>query len=70
MPQFICARQALLRSLTWRYLFNIHERFLHPDELFFSSLAYNPNLKMLGACLIAPAPISEVDLNYLAKFFI
>ena len=47
-----------------------HNAFKHPDELFFSTLAYNPHLSLPGACLIAPPPHSEVDLGFLAKYVI
>ncbi|VDM27017.1 unnamed protein product [Hydatigera taeniaeformis] len=47
-----------------------HAMFQHPDELFFATLAYNPHLKLPGACLTAPPPRSEVNLGFLAKFVI
>ncbi|CDS36961.1 glycosyltransferase 14 family member [Echinococcus multilocularis] len=47
-----------------------HKALKHPDELFFSTLAYNPHLKLPGACLIAPPPKSEVDLAFLAKYVV
>ncbi|KAL5967832.1 Beta-13-galactosyl-O-glycosyl-glycoprotein beta-16-N-acetylglucosaminyltransferase [Taenia solium] len=47
-----------------------HGIFNHPDELFFATLAYNPHLKLPGACLIAPPPMSEVNLGFLAKFVV
>uniref|UniRef100_A0A5K3FXL3 Acyltransf_C domain-containing protein n=2 Tax=Mesocestoides corti TaxID=53468 RepID=A0A5K3FXL3_MESCO len=42
----------------------------HPDEFFFPTLAYNSQLRLPGSCLHIPAPRSEVNLNYLAKFVI
>ncbi|KAL5965883.1 Beta-13-galactosyl-O-glycosyl-glycoprotein beta-16-N-acetylglucosaminyltransferase 4 [Taenia solium] len=45
-----------------------HKVLQHPDELFFSTLAYNPHLGLPGACLIAPPPITEVNLGFPAKY--
>ena len=47
-----------------------HRAIAHPDELFFSSLAYNPHLQLPGACIQAPLPPSEVNLGFLAKYVI
>ena len=40
---------------------------LHPDELYFNVLAYNPHLGMPGACL-DEQPIPERGYGYLGKF--
>ncbi|VDD77570.1 unnamed protein product [Mesocestoides corti] len=37
----------------------------HPDEFFFPTLACNSRLRLPGSCLHSPAPMSEVNLNYL-----
>ncbi|KAM7533557.1 hypothetical protein Aperf_G00000123105 [Anoplocephala perfoliata] len=47
-----------------------HGIYPHPDELFFSSLNYNPHLRLPGSCLTAPPPAEEVGLGYLAKYVI
>ncbi|VDM16491.1 unnamed protein product [Hydatigera taeniaeformis] len=47
-----------------------HKVFEHPDELFFSTLAYNPHLRLPGSCLVAPPPLSEVNLGFPAKFVV
>lgn len=42
---------------------------LHPDELFFNALAYNPHLGMPGACK-NDQPLSERKFAYLGRFVI
>ncbi|VDD78365.1 unnamed protein product [Mesocestoides corti] len=43
---------------------------MHPDELFFPTLAYNSQLRLSGACLYGPSPQSEVGCNFLGRFVI
>ncbi|KAL5103766.1 Beta-13-galactosyl-O-glycosyl-glycoprotein beta-16-N-acetylglucosaminyltransferase 4 [Taenia crassiceps] len=47
-----------------------HKALKHPDELFFSTLAYNPQLKLPGACLVVPPPMTEVNLGFPVKYVI
>lgn len=47
-----------------------HKAFLNDMELFFTVLAYNPQFRMPGACLIAPSPPRETNLGYLGNFII
>ncbi|KAL5104021.1 Beta-13-galactosyl-O-glycosyl-glycoprotein beta-16-N-acetylglucosaminyltransferase [Taenia crassiceps] len=44
--------------------------FRNPDELFFPTFAYNPHLRLPGACLTAPSPSSERGMHFLAKYVI
>ncbi|VDD78118.1 unnamed protein product [Mesocestoides corti] len=43
---------------------------MHPDEFFFSTLAYNSQFRLPGACLHGPAPLPEVNIGYLGRFVI
>lgn len=54
----------------FRDLLLLHKAFKHPDELYFSTLNYNPQLKLTGSCLVAPSPQNEVNINFLAKYVI
>ncbi|KAM7533058.1 hypothetical protein Aperf_G00000123151 [Anoplocephala perfoliata] len=47
-----------------------HGIYSHPDELFFSSLNYNPHLRLPGSCLTAPPPPEEVNLGFLVRYII
>ncbi|VDK37469.1 unnamed protein product [Taenia asiatica] len=47
-----------------------HQAFITPEELYFPILVYNPNLRLPGACRVAPSPPSEVNLGFLGKFII
>ncbi|KAL5103624.1 hypothetical protein TcWFU_000433 [Taenia crassiceps] len=44
--------------------------FLTPEEFYFPILVYNPQLRLPGACRVAPSPPSEVNLGFLGKFII
>ncbi|CDS43433.1 glycosyltransferase 14 family member [Echinococcus multilocularis] len=47
-----------------------HKAIQHPNELFFSTLAFNLHLKLPGACQIAPLPSSKTSMNYLGNYVI
>ncbi|EUB55860.1 Beta-1,3-galactosyl-O-glycosyl-glycoprotein beta-1,6-N-acetylglucosaminyltransferase 3 [Echinococcus granulosus] len=47
-----------------------HQTILTPEEFYFPILAYNPQLRLPGACQVVPSPPSEVNIGFLAKFII
>lgn len=47
-----------------------HDAVNNPDELFFSSLAFNPSLRMPGSCTRAPLPPEEADFGFVGRFVI
>lgn len=57
-------------SKPFRDILLAHNSFAHPDEFFFSTLNYNPKLKIPGSCLVSPSPSNEVNINFLAKYVI
>nr|CDS30372.1 glycosyltransferase 14 family member [Hymenolepis microstoma] len=65
-------QEAVLDEFTkpFRDLLLLPKVFNHPDELFFSTLNYNPHLKLTGSCMVAPSPPNEVNINFLAKYVI
>ncbi|VDN96392.1 unnamed protein product [Rodentolepis nana] len=65
-------QEAVLAEFTkgFRDILLLPKALNHPDELFFSSLNYNPHLKLTGSCLVTPSPPNEVAFNFLAKYVI